>query len=210
MNFKQYLTNFTTLKGLQSFSKNQHGVAAVEFVLVFPLLIALLFGAVELYGHLNAIRKTGNLTASLADLVSQSKEITSGQLDALHPLAVSLMAPLDPSSIRYRIASVYQGDIGDDPQLRWEHINGSKNGSGKIMVGGDEYKVTECDKFDNNLNKTFPPNQSSVFVVVEYTYTSSLSALTGGKRNYVDNMIAIPRASAKVTLTDKSECSVAD
>lgn len=190
----------------KDFHHNQSGVAALEFVLIFPILIMLFLGCVELYGHFHAVRKVGNVTASLADIVAQTASISTGQLDSLHPIATSLLAPLNPSSIRYRISSVRQGSAGQPPRLIWQHINGSKNGAGKIIIGGNEFEGAECGEFTGTEGKQFPLNQDSIFVVVEYTYTSVFSHYLGVTTEYKDTMIAIPRSSSTIRLTDKAAC----
>lgn len=205
-NFKTSKT--TSINKFKSFANNEDGIAAVEFMLILPFLIALFFGSVELYGHLQAMRKLALVSASISDIVAQNRTISPEQLDALHPIIDSLMAPLDPGTIRYRISSVAQGGAGDKPQLRWQHINGPKNGNGDIIIGGVDYKVTKCKNFKNVHNINFPLNQTVVLVAVEYTYTAIFTNLIAGPTEYIDYMIATPRRSNTVELTGKTECSV--
>ncbi len=188
------------------FKSNQSGVAAIEFVLIFPVLVGLLLGAVEIFGHYNAIRKVNKVTSSLADIVAQSTELSVEQLNALHPLVTSLMSPLPVNTMRYRIAVIRQDDPTDAPRLRWEHINGSKNGAGKIIVGGNEYKATKCGAFANTQGKTFPQNQDSIFLVVNYAYEGMFTNYIAGPTEYEGTMIAIPRSSSSVGLTGTTSC----
>ncbi len=182
----------------KKFKSDESGVAAIEFMLTFPILIALLLGCVEYYGHFRAVRKVSNLTASLADIVAQSAETSTVELEALHPLAKSLMQPLDASTIRYRISSIMQGDAADAPTLRWQHVKDS---------GGDvTFVPVKCNKYTNAHAKVFPANQSSILVEVDYIYNSQFSEFLGGSTTYSDNMIAIPRLSDRVKLTDRNEC----
>ena len=194
-------------KNIKRFKQDESGVAALEFVLIFPLLMLVLLGSVELYGHFRAVRKISNVTASLADIVAQSRALTRAQLTALHPLTESLLAPLDVGGIRYRIAIVRQGNAGTPPRLSWEFVNGGRNSAGKLMFGGSEYKATKCGKFKNPQGKNFPPNQDSVFVVVNYTYDSIFSNIIDGPTDYEEDMISIPRLGNTVTLSDVTPCT---
>lgn len=188
------------------FIHDKSGVASIEFTIIFPVLITLFFGCIELYGHIHAIRKLGNVTASIADIVAQSRSISTAQLDALHPLVKSLVEPLDSAEMRYRISSVRQGDADETPKLIWQHINGSKNAEGKIIVGGAEYEGAPCGNFTATEGKEFPANQDSIFVSVEFTYSSPFGKYVTGDVEYSDNMIAIPRSSSTVVLSDKAAC----
>ena len=54
------------------FAKNEEGVAAVEFALILPIMLAAYMGVVELSQALNADRKMTRATSTIADLASRS------------------------------------------------------------------------------------------------------------------------------------------
>lgn len=196
--------NKFNIKKLKAFWADENGVASIEFILTLPVLFLLFFGCVELYGHFNAIRKLGNVTASLADIVAQSRSVTKTQLDALRPLAKSLMAPIDASEISYTITNVRQGPAGDDPDYVWEHehlSNGISN-LDKGSAGG------ACDEYTGAPNSNdFPPNQDTIYVQTEFTYTSLFTNFITGPTVYTDSMLAVPRASTTVRITDVTLCN---
>lgn len=86
--------------------RNRRGLAALEFALVAPLLVLLLFGSVELTEVLNCNRRAENTTASLADIVARDTEITNQELADLWSAASSLMFPNSTSPLKMRISSV--------------------------------------------------------------------------------------------------------
>ena len=186
-------------KSLKQFITDQSGIAAIEFVITFPILIALLFGCIELYGHFNAVRKIGNVTASFADIVAQSRVITEEQLIALNPLANSLMQPFDGSTIAYTISSIRQGDGEDKPKLVWEYSH-SSGGKDSTTADGN----IACKEYKGAGGKKFPPNQDVIYVNVQYTYDSLFKNYIGGPTDYADEMISVPRASGTVRLVDKN------
>lgn len=189
-------------KSFKAFLADTSGVAAMEFVLTFPILMAVFLGVVELYGHFQAVRKLSNVTASLADIVAQTRSISGSQLNALRPLAQSLMAPLDSTAISYTITNVRQGNANTDPKLVWQHTH-SADGSSNLNNGGNG----NCQTYAAPAGKTFPANQDSVYVSVQYTFNSAFSDLVGGSTTYTDNMLSIPRASSTVKLTNIDTCS---
>lgn len=190
-------------KKIRSFTGDESGVAAMEFVLVFPILMTLFLGCIELYGHFNAVRKLSNVTASLADIVAQSRSISASQLTALRPLAKNLMAPLNAASISYTITAVRQGNADQDPKLVWQQSHFA-NGSSSLDDGGNGACVT----YTGAPGKNFPPNQETIYVSTQYIFNSAFSEFLGGATTYSDTMLAVPRSSNKVELTDdNSPCS---
>jgi Flp pilus assembly protein TadG len=59
------------LAAARRFAKTHSGIAAVEFALILPMLLALYFGLIVLAQGLEAGRKTQTLSRTLADLTSQ-------------------------------------------------------------------------------------------------------------------------------------------
>ena len=55
---------------------DQRAVSAVEFALILPIMLLLLFGGVELGDALTIDRKVTHVTSTISDLVAQSKTIT--------------------------------------------------------------------------------------------------------------------------------------
>lgn len=75
---------------------DQQGVTAVEFALVSPILIILMFGAIEMSNLLIADTKLRAATAGVADLITQKSDgqITTANLQMANYAARLIMAPL--------------------------------------------------------------------------------------------------------------------
>ena len=72
----------------QQFSKDEKGVSAVEFALILPLMIVLLFGVIELSSLLTVDRKMTSVTSTVADLVAQDNIVDTGELENLYQILV--------------------------------------------------------------------------------------------------------------------------
>lgn len=190
-------------RNVKNFYKDQSGVAAIEFILTFPLLILVLFGCIELFGHFNAVRKVGNITASLADIVAQSRTITKVQLNALDPLTQSLMQPLSGNNISYTIATVRQAAANKKPKLVWEHKKSASGGT-SVKLGSNNGGNNKCKEYKGANGKKFPPNQDVIYVTVNYVYDSLFKEYIGGPTTYKEEMIAVPRASSTVRLVKQN------
>src|SRR5690242_14342316 len=56
---------------LRAFGNNEQGVAAVEFALIMPFMLALYFGSMEASALFTADKRVNTISATLGDLVSQ-------------------------------------------------------------------------------------------------------------------------------------------
>ncbi len=91
---------------LRDFSKARAGLAALEFAILLPMMVLLLFGSVDLIDALGANRRAENVAASLADVVARDTEITDDELTGLWAAIGVLMVPDDPDDVKARITSV--------------------------------------------------------------------------------------------------------
>ncbi len=54
------------------FRRHTDGVSAVEFAIVFPVLILLMLGGTQLVGYINAVRKVEAAASSMSEMLSQT------------------------------------------------------------------------------------------------------------------------------------------
>lgn len=82
------------------------GVAAVEFALILPLLLIVMIGTAETTSALNYKRKISQVAFSVADLVSQSSSLSSGDMSDIMTAARAIMQPFPADDLNVVIASV--------------------------------------------------------------------------------------------------------
>lgn len=91
---------------LQQFASAKRGLAAVEFAIIAPMMIFLLFGTVELIDVLGANKRAQNAAASLADVVARDTEVSNAEITGLWSALDVLMFPDDSVNMQVRITSV--------------------------------------------------------------------------------------------------------
>jgi Flp pilus assembly protein TadG len=101
--------------------RDRRGNALVEVALVFPILVLLLIGGVEMARYILLAQKLDKAAVTVADLVAQEKELTEGQLSDLF---TSVNFVLDPYAINSNGAvfiSSVKRNIGDaTPRVAWQ------------------------------------------------------------------------------------------
>ena len=91
---------------LTRFRRDQRGVAAVEFALIAPVLIAMYFGLAEYCQAMMADRKATHVASSIGDLVAQSDQVTAADLADIFAIGKPLIAPFPTTDLKIRVASV--------------------------------------------------------------------------------------------------------
>ena len=82
------------------------GVSAIEFVLIFPLLVGLLAGTVDFGQALMVSRKMNQIVGTLGDMVAQKSAWTSTDVNAIITGSSTIILPFDTSKLTIQMAVV--------------------------------------------------------------------------------------------------------
>ena len=86
------------------FSRDERGVSAIEFVLIFPILVGMLAGTVDIGQALTVSRKMNQVAATLGDLTSQKGAWTATDIDAIIMGSATIIEPFDKSDLKIDLA----------------------------------------------------------------------------------------------------------
>lgn len=95
-----------SLKSIARFSRDRRGLAALEFALIAPMMITVLFGSIELTELLATNRRSENTAASVADVISRDTVIEDDEINDLWSAANALMYPNSATPLKIRVSSV--------------------------------------------------------------------------------------------------------
>lgn len=156
--------------------QGQRGIAAVELALVFPILLILLLGGLDMTRYMLYHQKVERITFSIADIVSQSSSITKVQMDDIVTAAGQIMQPFAFGSNGVVIVtSVYKDPAQTYPTIRWQYSGGgSLARSSKIGI------VNGTPALPNGLTLNDKDNViiTETYFVFAPTFNSGL--VTGG------------------------------
>lgn len=156
---------------------DREGTAAVEFALLFPILLTLFFGSYELENYLLANLKVTAAAETAADLVAQTG-ISGGSLQTgvLQPTdfasftdaAAAVLTPLPTSNNQVKVAYASVTYSTGVPVIDW-HVE--ENGATPITTGN----VPHNQSLANLGNAAAGSTDSVIVVQVQYAYTSPLT-----------------------------------
>jgi hypothetical protein len=116
-------------------ARDMRGVAAIEMAFIFPVMIILYIGLVDVTNLLMINRRVTLTTSTLADLVTQSdSSITTADIDGVFESARAIFEPWSVDGISLNLWAFRMNN--GSPELQWEYTNGVTCGS--APTGGDE------------------------------------------------------------------------
>jgi Flp pilus assembly protein TadG len=87
--------------------ENTGGFAAVEFALIIPIMLVLLFGTVEISNGVAVYRKVTLMAHTLSDLASQSVSVQDSDLTNFFAASTGIMTPYSTTPISQTITEIW-------------------------------------------------------------------------------------------------------
>jgi hypothetical protein len=101
---------------------DNRGVAAIEFALALPMLIALLIGCLEVTFKIWSTQKAEKLSVTLSDVIAQSTAVTNSDLVSLTGAVDKIMDPFPFGADEGKIiiSSIYVTQGETDAKVNWQ------------------------------------------------------------------------------------------
>ena len=102
------------------FGAQRQGIAAVEFALIAPLLLAMYFMTMEVSQGIESNKKVARIGSMTADLITQQSTITAAELDAIMKIGGSTIQPYNRSNPKIVVTAIeITADPGSKVQVAW-------------------------------------------------------------------------------------------
>ncbi|MBB1248123.1 MULTISPECIES: TadE/TadG family type IV pilus assembly protein [unclassified Rhizobium] len=101
----------TIRSSIRRFGKDRSGVSAIEFVLIFPILVALLAGTVDFGQALMVSRKMNQIVSTLGDMIAQKSAWTTSEANAIITGTTTIILPFSTTNLKIKLAVV---DVASD------------------------------------------------------------------------------------------------
>lgn len=165
--------------------RDRSGVAALEFALIFPALIALYLGCVDATQILTANRKASNVASAVGDLVAQALQIDNDEVNNIFGAAAAMIEPLPAGDLSVIISSVIMQPDGTTEVVWSDAMNGSGHAAGSAIT------IPEG---------LIGPGATVIVSEVTYSYHSAVSELvSSGGVDLADTFYLLPRRTLEIT-----------
>ncbi len=129
---------------LASFGRKKDGVVSIESAILFPFMILLLLGMIDLTHAVSIKRKIAVAASAVADLTTQeTATVTSGELDDFILAADAILKPIASGDIKVQLIN-YRRD-GSNVNQEWSHSRGGCGGAPASMTGSTLSNLTQED-----------------------------------------------------------------
>jgi Flp pilus assembly protein TadG len=106
--------------------RDRTGVGAIEFAILFPILVMLYIGAFEITVGLSVSKRATRAAGSIADIVTQQQSVTKSWLADMPSVASSIFVPYVTTGLTLKITGIAI-DASANPKVAWSWAqDGSK------------------------------------------------------------------------------------
>lgn len=143
-------------KAFQIFKRwrnEEDGLAAVEAAMIFPLMLLMMLGIVDVGNAILANQKTVRASQVVADLISRGSGVTQDQIDEAVTAGRLAFEPLNSASYGVDIVSI-RFDDDSNGQIVWRET---------VNMPGVADPLTSTDSLA-------APNEGTVMVTVKYDF----------------------------------------
>lgn len=168
----------------RDFAADVEGVAAVEFAVILPFMLALYLGSVEVGGGMAVQFKTALATRAVADLASRYISIDNDTMTGILSTASTVVAPYSASGLVVTISQVTTNSAGQGTIAWSDSLNGTAHTVGQSVTLPTALQIA---------------NTSMIWTEITYPYRPSFGYVFTGTINIAQSSFFYPRLSTSVT-----------
>ena len=164
----------------RAFGGDQRAMAATEFALILPLMVAVLLGGIEISDAVSLGRKVTLTAHTVTDLVTQNTCLTTSQMSAILGASSAVVAPYSSANLVMTVSEI-QTDANSKATVTWT--------TSSTLVAGTVVTLPTALQ---------QPNATYIWGVATYTYTPALGYKLTGPITIKDQMYLSPRLNSTV------------
>ncbi|MBV6657076.1 MAG: pilus assembly protein [Devosiaceae bacterium] len=180
---------FGILRIAQSFKRfrsDRRGIAATEFALIAPFMLALWLGSIELSQAVAIDRKVSHASSALADLVTQQANLTNAEIDDIMDATTAILSPYNVGNLSIEMVGL-NINASSDVEVTW-----SVGRNRSVPSIGDTYEVPAA---------LVLPDTFLVAARLFYDHTPATMHVFTGSVELSDAFFLRPRRSAEITIS---------
>ena len=177
-------TQTGVLSRLRRFRSDRGGVAAVEFSLILPIMLAIYLGGVEVGDGFAIDTRVTLVARSVTDLATQYVTIDNQDMSNILGASTEIVAPYASVNIIVTVSEVTTDNSGNGTITWSDSLNGTARAVGSKITLPASLKT---------------PNISLIFGEVSYAYTPALGYVMTGTITMSDSFYMMPRLANSVT-----------
>jgi Flp pilus assembly protein TadG len=169
---------------LRRFCRERAGVAAVEFSLILPVMLALYVSGVEIGDGFAITTRVTLIARSVTDLTTQYISIDNQDMSNILGASSAIAAPYVAANVTVTVSEITTDSSGNGTVTWSDSLNGTARAVGSSVTLPASLKIK---------------NVSLIFGEVSYAYTPALGYAITGTMTMSDSFYMFPRLANSVT-----------
>jgi Flp pilus assembly protein TadG len=186
---------------------SERGVSAVEFALIAPIMVLMLFGAAEASLAVTVDRKTTLAASTLGDLAAQTDLVSCAELSQISAVTRQVFEPYSGSAATMVVAGLKLD--GGAAKVEWSKFLRTDTSNGTLLCdnvpASHSLYVGKVVTVDTTL---FAPGGGLVVGDVEMVHTSIGTSFISNNLNLHERFYLRPRKSLKLKLCTQTGSGV--
>ncbi len=175
----------------RGFPGDRRGVAAIEFALILPVMVIMLFGTIEFSSAVAVKAKVTIMARTLSDLTSQSTTVGDTDMTNFFAASTAIMTPYPTTSVHNTITERYIDPATKQGRVQWSKGSAPRATSSTVNI------PTQLQVGDTYL----------IFSEVSYTYTPTVTYVMPSAIALSDVSYTRPRQSTCVYYSPATACT---
>jgi Flp pilus assembly protein TadG len=172
------------LNWIRNALRAKDGLAAVEFAILAPVLVAMFLGSIELTAALACKQKVTGMASTAADLIAQEKAVASADLSNVYSAINSIVYPFSSTGLKIVITSIVDNGSGGG-KVAWSCAQNATPRTVNSAVTVPTGVITT--------------GGSVILAEVTYPYSSGIAKYLASSTNMTSSFYARPRRSTTIS-----------
>jgi Flp pilus assembly protein TadG len=182
-------------------ARDDRGIAAVEFAMIAPLMIVMIFGMIDVTMGVGVDRKVTMMAQAMSDLASRAPSTSDTEITNFFNIGRAMIAPYPTTDLTSRITQIY--------------LDPGANGTGKVQWSKGDAPLTAGSSvtvpaglISKDSNNAVIANQYLILAEVNYVYKPIIGyvvAKTGV--TLTESTFTRPRQSVCVMYSPATSCT---
>lgn len=154
---------------MRSLRRDDSGVAAIEFAMIVPMLLLMLFGITDVANYFAVDRKVSQIAQAVSDLTSRYTSVQESDVTNFFAIAGAMVTPYDKNVLKAMIHQVYL-----DPNTKTAKVVWSRATSGTTPLAKNTVYPVPAGLVGKDSSGNWLANQYLIVGEVNYKYVPTI------------------------------------